>query len=95
MAIWYKQGVCGKLQPTAADGLRKIDRLYASRKQDVFVTSVQDGSHSPGSFHTVGLAWDMRKGRVSKSTVQKILGPDFDVVDEYSHRHVEFDPPTQ
>lgn len=92
MTIWYKQGVFGQLQPEAIEGLRQTDKLYAVNKEDVFVTSIQDGTHSPGSFHMVGMAWDQRKGVVSKESHQRFLGQNFQVIDESDHRHVEYDP---
>lgn len=93
MPIWYKQGVFGSLQPCAVEGLRKTERLYSQKGEDVYVTALQDGTHSAGSFHMSGLAWDMRKGTVPKEEHQRCLGADFQVVDEATHRHIEFDPP--
>jgi hypothetical protein len=92
MSIWYKQGVFGSLQPCAIEGLRKTDRLYSQKGEDVFVTALQDGTHGAGSFHISGRAWDMRKGSVSKDEHQRVLGSDFQVIDEENHRHIEFDP---
>jgi len=93
VSIWYKQGVFGTLQPCAIEGLRKTERLYALRGEDVFVTSLQDGTHGAGSFHVSGRAWDMRPGKVSKEDHQCTLGTEFQVIDEANHRHIEFDPP--
>ena len=90
--IWYKQGVFGELQPRAAEGLRKTERLYSANREDVFVTSIKDGSHGAGSFHPSGLAWDQRIGNVSKVEHQKALGKEFQVIDEATHRHIEYDP---
>jgi hypothetical protein len=92
MAIWYKQGVFGTLQSKSVDGLRKTERLYATHGEDVFVTSIQDGTHGAGSFHVSGLAWDMRKGDVLIADHKECLGTDFQIIDESNHRHVEFDP---
>lgn len=92
MTTWYKQGVFGKLIPPAANGLRLTERLYAQHGEDVFVTSIRDGTHMPGSFHPIGRAWDMQPRNVSKEAHKAALGSDFDVVDESDHRHVEYDP---
>lgn len=92
MAIWYKQGVFGDLTTETSEGMRKTERLYAANKEDVYVTSIRDGAHKPGSFHPHGRAWDMRKGNVSVNDHKKELGKNFDVIDEADHRHVEYDP---
>lgn len=92
MAVWFKQGVFGELRPEAAEGLRRTERLYAARGEQVYITSIREGTHSPGSFHPQGAAFDMRPGSVLAKDHKAALGPDFDVVDEPTHRHVEYDP---
>ena len=74
--------------------MRLTEKLYAKYKQDVYVTSKRDGSHSPGSFHPHGRAWDMRTGGVPLKEHKKILGDNFDVLDHGlpKHRHIEYDP---
>ena len=92
MTIWYKQGVYGDLSPDAAEGLRLTERLYTDNGEDVFITSIRDGSHMAGSYHVIGRAFDMRKGKISLKDHQKKLGKKFQVIDEATHRHVEYDP---
>lgn len=96
MTIWYKQGVFGELSPQAAKGLRLTEKLYARLGKDVYVTSVRDGSHMAGSFHTTGDAWDMRQSDVPREQHRDMLGKDFDIIDHGDgnnfHRHVEYDP---
>jgi hypothetical protein len=68
--------------------------------QDSFVvTSAHDGTHSPGSLHDDGLAVDLRVWAFSDDErkavayeIQKRLGARWDVVDEGTHIHVEYDP---
>jgi len=92
MSTWYKEGCCGELQPEAAEGLRMVCKLFAKFNQDVFITSIRDGSHSPSSFHPSGRAWDMRtNGTVTSQMIQDYLGDTFDVVDEGNHYHIEYD----
>jgi len=88
MTIWYKQGVCGDLQIVAQKGLGRIDNAY---KKDLFVTSLRDGNHMPGSLHYIGLAFDIRP-TMEKRDIKRILGPKWDVVDEGNHIHCEYDP---
>jgi len=91
MAVWYKEGVYGELQTEAAQGLRKLKKYAWTAGEDIFITSVREGTHSAGSLHPLGYAWDMRKN-IDAVMVDSILGPDFDVVDETNHIHVEYDP---
>lgn len=92
MATWLKRGVFGDLTWGAADGLRYVERLYARKKKDLYITSIRDGTHSPGSLHPQGDAWDMRKEGVSKKDIVLALGKDFDVVEYKWGFHVELDP---
>lgn len=68
------------------------------------LTSGTDGEHMPGSKHATGEAGDFRnhhddgtphmpelRARVV-SMLRGELGPDFDVVAEHDHYHVEHDP---
>lgn len=66
---------------------------------DTLVTSGAEGQHMAGSLHYVGLALDLRLP--SPATVARVvallkdaLGPQYDVVLEKDHIHVEFDPKT-
>lgn len=93
MALWYKQGVWGKLNREAADGLRHTQAVFAKHGEDVFVTSVRDGTHGPESLHPQGDAWDMRPSKtVTLEELRGVLGNGYDVVDEGNHWHVEYDP---
>ncbi len=72
------------------------DQLYWERAEELVVTSLMDGNHMRGSLHYVGLAGDLR---LPGSGIQELrdelairLGPDYDVVVESEHIHVEFQP---
>lgn len=63
------------------------------------ITSVIDGTHSPGSLHYVGAAFDIRtrdlphdKLEQYRIAIKELIGMDFDVVIEPDHIHVEFQP---
>ena len=90
--IWKHSGCYGELQPKASEGLRKTEILYAKHGEDVFVTHIRDAQHGTGTLHTDGRAWDQRKGKVPLQAHKEALGKDFDVIDETTHRHVEYDP---
>jgi hypothetical protein len=63
------------------------------------LTSGRDGRHIPGSLHAKGRAFDFRSRDIPEgdredlfSEVREALGPEFDVVVESDHVHVEWDP---
>ena len=66
---------------------------------EIVITSILDGDHMQGSKHYTGEAFDMRKrcydDSEQKSILEKLimnLGTDFDVVNESTHFHIEYDP---
>jgi hypothetical protein len=87
------------IKPELAVGLMVADGVYRDHGALMTVTAVCDSAHSPGSLHYVGLAADLRIRDIPPETVAKIrerlaaaLGPDFDVLLEADHIHVEFQP---
>lgn len=63
------------------------------------ITSGSDGVHGPNSLHYKGKALDLRINTIPSEKLQIVLkelkwalGPQFDVVLERDHIHVEFDP---
>lgn len=59
------------------------------------VTSVMDGQHMVGSLHYVGCAFDFVHRDMNEFRAKMLaerLGPQFDVVFEDDHIHVEFQP---
>lgn len=66
---------------------------------DVTVTSVMDGKHSRTSLHYVGYAFDVRTRdlhpsaiRAYANEIRERLTDEYDVVIEYNHIHIEFQP---
>lgn len=66
---------------------------------DVVITSCLDGTHSEKSLHYKARAIDFRRFGLTMDEMlkvqqhtQKLLGPDFDVVLETDHFHIEYDP---
>ena len=73
--------------------LQKLEAQYP----DFVVTSTDEGEHMPSSLHYAGDAIDIRPrtfwGRqIEAGDVRELLGPGFDVVDEETHIHIEWDP---
>lgn len=90
--IFYKEGVMGTLTREARRGFGKLAIAYFSKGLDFLVTSVREGTHSSGSLHPLGLAWDYDPQGVPIEFDKQILGPDYDVIEEADHRHAELDP---
>ena len=93
MTVWRKQGVIGDLAPIAQKGLGKVASLYEINGEDLYITSIREGNHSPGSFHYIGQAFDFRRGGITLEAVRGALGDKWDVLNS-SHGtfHAEFDP---
>lgn len=73
--------------------------VLAKFNYDFVLTSGAEGVHKPGSLHPQGRAFDFRTSRIIDSArahilgeVREALGPEFDVVVESTHGHVEWDP---
>lgn len=90
--IWYKEGVMGQLQAHVRKSQGDLAEAYFKTGRDFYITSLQEGTHSAYSLHPLGLAFDYLPQSVPVEFDQKILGTDFDVIDEGDHRHAEFDP---
>jgi hypothetical protein len=78
-----------------------VAEAYREAGFDLTITSVCDGKHMEGSLHGKGLAVDFRTKTAGISqeeaediadTIRHALGPQFDVVVEADHIHLEFDP---
>ena len=74
------------------------EEVYKDEGLQLTVTSALDGDHSAGSYHYYGYAVDIRsrgmnepqKKRVVKE-IQENLPPYYDVINEVSHIHIEYD----
>lgn len=65
---------------------------------ELVITSVNDGKHMVDSLHYKGRAMDIRTWYIQGRELQVVaelkreLGPDYDVVLEKDHIHIEYDP---
>lgn len=97
-----KPGV--KIQGTRPEILFAIfvaEGIYKEKKEEVVVTSLNDGVHSKGSLHYAGLAADLRTSfftiqdqQIVTTKLIAALGDGYDVVLEDDHIHIEFQPKT-
>lgn len=93
--IWLKQGVIGKLNRQTRKGFGKVAKLYEEKERDMYVTSLEEGVHAPGSLHYDGGAFDIFDPHkyVSKDEIISALGwRSFDVVEYDWGYHIEYDP---
>lgn len=77
----------------------KVEEVYDHYEVACVITSGCDGKHMPTSLHYTGHALDFRTREFPVEALQEVrarlkavLGPDYDVVLEKDHFHVEFDP---
>ena len=94
-----KSGVkAGGVQPEILLAIMEAREIYRDLGADIIITSLTEGKHMPGSLHAPGKAVDLRTRHLAKAdrgiAAQRLrvaLGPEFDVVLEKTHIHVEWD----
>jgi len=85
------------LRPEAALALPVFESLYWGFGLDCVVTSTNDGKHKANSLHYKDLAFDLRSRTLTKSQIDYVVAkaksalPDFDIIFEGDHIHVEYD----
>jgi len=84
-----------------ANILLVVSNAYARVGLDTVITSGNDATHKKGSLHYKDRALDFRTRTIPQERVAGLvkeikifLGPQYDVVLEKDHLHVEYDPPT-
>lgn len=90
--VWIKQGVQGELCREMRRAVGLLAKLYGAAGEDLFITSAQEGNHTAGSLHYDGRAVDFRKGSIQLGQIQLQLPSGYDLVEELSHYHLEWDP---
>lgn len=75
-----------------------IANVAESLDLDLVITSGTDGKHMVGSKHYTSEALDLRTSNI-KNELQEVmnvlsarLGPDYQVIKESDHVHIEYDP---
>lgn len=99
-AMSIKHGVSvGELTPQACLAACITATVLARYGYGFVLTSGREGKHIPGSLHAKGKAFDFRSREIHEgeredlfTEIREALGPEFDVVVEKDHVHVEWDP---
>lgn len=92
-----KTGVdISRLRPEIRKKLPMISAVVvAIEGGELVIVSTYEGNHSPGSLHYADLAVNIRSGKHKDQVgleLGRVLGPDYDVVVEMTHIHIEYDP---
>lgn len=98
--ILLKPGVkLDKLSPQLLLGLIIALPVFSAYASPLYITSIDDGKHGKNTLHGLGYAADLRiwylRAEDRPRVVQEMrsrMGPDFDIVLEPDHIHVEYDP---
>lgn len=85
-----------RLRPEIRKKLSMIEGEYKQIAQELVITSTFEGNHSAGSLHYANLAVDIRRPpdglHYAIANISNALGPNYDVVTESDHIHIEYDP---
>ena len=91
-----KAGVdISRLKKEMRVALNVCDMVLRQHEIEVTVTSTFEGTHSAGSLHYAHQAVDIRSESITGDIVDEFrqqLSNNYDVVDEGSHIHIEYDP---
>ena len=89
-------------EPEILYGMIVVQEVFREHRCEMVVTSVTDGTHSPGSLHYIGHAFDLRLYNIPQATLDAIIAQcrerlpgSFDVVIESDHIHIEHQPKKQ
>ncbi len=102
IAIKIKPGVrLYGIRPEMVLAIQVAAHIYEGFVSEMWVTSCIDGEHKQNSKHYTGSATDFRTSNLPADKISTVrdavavcLGPDYDVVLEVDHLHIEFDPKT-
>jgi hypothetical protein len=81
-------------------GLTICNDIYKKYNVEMVITSLLDSKHSAKSLHYSGNAADLRTSNISDQLTRKkileeinaSLGTHYDIVDEATHFHIEYQP---
>lgn len=87
------------IRPEIVLALACASDIWRAAGYELTVTSLLDGEHSHGSLHYAGCAADLRTRDLPPGVAETLcdrlkeaLGPQYDVILEGHHAHVEYQP---
>lgn len=85
-----------RLRHKARQALWLLEHLYATQGENFIIFHTNDGIHKEGSLHFKNRAFDCappvnHREQLLKSA-REMMGPDYDLLDEVNHWHLEYDP---
>jgi conjugal transfer mating pair stabilization protein TraG len=95
-----KAGVkIANLKPQLIIAVIVSNGVYNAHGKELVITSCDDSKHGTGTKHGTGNAFDLRinyfsvnESVIVANEIRAKLTPDFDVVHEKDHIHIEYDP---
>ena len=95
-----KKGVKARgVRPEIVLAIQEAREVYRDLDAELVITSLLDSKHMKDSLHYNGLAVDLRTRHLSQADrataaarLRLVLGPEYDVVRESEHIHVEHEP---
>ena len=82
-----------KLHKSIWHAIKVISNIYDH--EEVIITSTWEGPHCDWSYHYQFKAIDIRYPKLNTKAkikeIRKMLGKDYDVVEELGHIHIEYD----
>lgn len=93
--VWIKQGVMGHMSNPMRKGFGRVaHKCYWNKGKDIYITSIGESNHDPGSLHYDENAVDIKRNGAHIKDIKEALGPDFDVIEYYDMDifHMEHDP---
>lgn len=103
MTLHIKDGVgIAGLQHEMLWAIDRTNEIFDMHGMDCWITSARGDQHSDHSHHYKGLAVDFRSRHLTTPKIvaitqqmERVLGPEYQVIIESSHIHVEYDPKTK
>jgi len=92
-----KAGVdISRLERNTRRALRKVANIFRRYNQEMIITSTYEGNHGEGSLHYANQAFDVRFPDDDRENIEAAifeeLSNNFDVLMEFDHIHIEYDP---
>ncbi len=95
MKIYNNQTIIG-LRPETQLAIRVADLWYRLFGQELEITWTTGGNHMVGSLHPKRRAFDSLSPKLKVEEIAQgiriTMGPEYDVIVERDHLHIEWDP---